>query len=102
MSVEVLTNENFEEKIKGSEKTVIVDFYADWCMPCKMVAPIFEDIATTNSEVQVYKVNVDEASQIAQKFQVTSIPTIISFKNGEVHKKTVGALPKEGILELAE
>lgn len=102
MSVEVLTNENFDEKIKGSNKPVIVDFYADWCMPCKMVAPILEDIATNNDDVQIYKVNVDEAGEVAQKYEVRNIPTIISFKNGELHKKQVGAVPKEAILELAK
>ncbi len=102
MAVEILTSDNFDEKIKGATKPVIVDFYADWCMPCKMVAPILEDIATNNQEVEVYKVNIDEAGEIAQQFEVRNIPTMISFKNGEIHKKTVGALPKEGILELAE
>ncbi len=102
MAVEILTSENFSEKIKNADKPVIVDFYADWCMPCKMVAPILEDISSNNPEVIVYKVNVDETGDVAQQFQVTNIPTMISFKNGEVHKKSVGALPKESILELAQ
>ncbi len=102
MAVEILTSENFSEKIKNADKPVIVDFYADWCMPCKMVAPVLEDISSNNPEVQVYKVNVDETGDIAQQFQVTSIPTIVSFKGGEVHKKSVGALPKESILDLAQ
>ncbi len=102
MAVEILNNSNFAEKISGSDKPVIVDFYADWCMPCKMVAPVFEDINENNTDVQVYKVNVDESGEIAQKYGVQNIPTIISFKNGELHKKQVGAVPKESILELAE
>ncbi len=102
MAVEILNEGNFEEKIKSATKPVIVDFYADWCGPCKMVAPVFEDIAANNSEVQIYKVDVDKASGIASKYGVMNIPTIICFKDGEIHKKQVGAVPKDAILELAK
>lgn len=102
MAVEILNDGNFEEKIKNSNKPVIVDFYADWCGPCKMVAPVFEDINTNNKEVQIYKVDVDKSGAVASKYGVMNIPTIICFKDGEVHKKQVGAMPKEGILDLTK
>ncbi len=102
MALTNLDNTNFDEFINTTEKPVLVDFYADWCGPCKMVAPILEEIATENDDIEVVKVNVDNAGEVAQKFGVVNIPTLISFKNGEVNKKTVGAAGKDALLELVK
>ncbi len=100
MALTHLNNDNFDEFIKNSDRPVLVDFYADWCGPCKMVAPILEEIAEENQDIHVVKVNVDDAGAVASKFAVVNIPTLISFTNGEVHKKHVGAAPKDALLEL--
>lgn len=100
MSIQKLNEDNFKPTIEGSDKLIIVDFYADWCGPCKMVAPIMEEISEENNDLEVYKVNIDESPQIAKELSVKSIPTIISFKNGQVHKQTIGAQPKDIMLEL--
>ncbi len=97
-----LNNDNFDEFIANADKPVLVDFYADWCGPCKMIAPILTEIAEENDDVIVCKVNVDDAQNVAAQFSVMNIPTLISFKNGEVHKKTVGAVGKDGLLELLD
>jgi thioredoxin 1 len=95
-----LTNQNFIKEVNESNKTVLVDFYADWCGPCKMIAPIIEDIASELPEITVGKVNVDEESQLSNNFAVNSIPTIIVFKNGKMHKKAVGYQSKEQLKSL--
>ena len=98
-----LSSENFEKEVLKSEKPVLVDFYADWCGPCKMMAPIVEKIAEQSSEnVKICKINVDEASEIASKYGVMSIPTFIVFKNGEPEKITVGMQPEENLKEMLE
>lgn len=102
MSVRQLTNDDFEQIIADETKTAIVDFYADWCGPCKMIAPVLEEIAAENEGVSVYKVNIDENHQLAARFDIRSIPCIISFKGGQVHKRTLGAQPKEKLLELVD
>ncbi len=102
MAITHLDNSNFDEFIKNSTKPVLVDFYADWCGPCKMIAPILEEIAEENDDIEVVKVNVDDAGEVAQKFGVMNIPTLISFANGEVNKKTVGAAGKDALLELVK
>lgn len=100
MALKHLTNEDFDDFIKNADKPVLVDFYASWCGPCKMVAPILEEIQEENDGVYIVKVDVDVAGDIASKFSVVNIPTMITFKDGEVYKKQVGALPKDGILDL--
>lgn len=92
---------NFEE-IKTSEKTVLLDFYADWCGPCRMVAPILEDIANERDDVIIGKINVDDEGALAQKFGVVSIPTLVVMKNGEIVHQSAGARPKAQILKLLE
>lgn len=101
MSIKVVDSSNFESEIKGATNPVIVDFYADWCGPCKMIAPILEEISETEN-VTVLKVNVDASNDLAQQYGVVNIPTMITFVNGEMHKKNVGALPKDLILELVK
>ena len=94
-----VTKENFEE-IKNSDKPVLLDFYADWCGPCRMVAPIIEEIAGERDDVVVGKINVDEQGELAQQFGVMSIPTLVVLKNGEVTNQVTGARPKAAILAL--
>ena len=100
MSVLHLTKENFEQEVLRSDKAVLVDFFATWCGPCRMVAPIVEQIAAEREDILVGKVNVDEEMELAVKFGIISIPTLIVMKNGEVANKAVGYMPKEEILKL--
>lgn len=99
MSVLKLTDENFEIEVLNSEKTCLVDFYADWCGPCKMMSPIIDEIAgELGDTIKVGKVNSDENMELTQKYQIMSIPTIMVIKNGEVKKTFVGVTPKEEIV----
>ena len=98
-----LTKDNFEKEVTESDKAVLIDFWATWCGPCKMIAPIIEEIAEEFSdEVKVCKVNIDDEPSLATKFGITSIPTLLLVKNGEVVKTSVGYIPKEKIIELFE
>jgi thioredoxin 1 len=99
MAVLSLNSGNFEQ-VLNSGKTVLIDFYADWCGPCKMLSPIVDKIAEETSDIVVSKVNVDDEEDIAAKYGVMSIPTLVVLKNGEVAGKSVGVQPKEKILEL--
>lgn len=98
MSVK-LNSQNFADEILNKNVTALVDFYADWCGPCKMVAPILEEIAEENEDITVGKVNVDENEELAYRYGVSSIPTMIVFENGEEIERIVGYRPKESILE---
>ena len=96
-----LNSENFEKEVLNSDKPVLVDFYADWCGPCKMMAPVVEELASELVErAKVGKINVDENSDIAVEYNVMSIPTLIIFKNGKEEKRLVGVRDKEEILNL--
>ena len=99
MSVSTV-NKNTFEQVKNSEKTVLLDFYADWCGPCRMVSPLVDEIAEENPQYLVGKVNVDSEPELAQAFGVASIPTLVVMKNGQIANKAVGAMPKENILAL--
>lgn len=99
MSVFKVTEENFEEEVMKETKTVIVDFYADWCGPCKMMSPIIDEIAEELGEkVKVGKSNTDENLDLAQRFNIMSIPTVMVFKNGNVEKTFVGVTSKDEII----
>lgn len=98
MSVIKVTNENFNELI-SSENTTLIDFYADWCGPCRMLGPVIEEIANEKKDLNVAKLNVDTLKDLTNQFGVRSIPTMIVFKNGKEIKRLVGFLPKEQILE---
>ncbi len=101
MSVLSITKENFES-VKNSEKTVLLDFFADWCGPCRMVSPIVDEIAEEHPEFLVGKINVDEQPELASAFSVMSIPTLVVMKNGEIVNKSTGARPKPQILQMLE
>ncbi len=93
-----ITGENFEEEVLKSDKPVLIDFWATWCGPCKMMGPVVEQLATEyEGRVKVGKVNVDEEMELAQKYQVMSIPTFLLFKDGKVEKQVMGARPKEDL-----
>ncbi len=94
MSEVIITKANFEEEVLKSEIPVLVDFWATWCGPCKMIAPVIEEIAA-EGKIKVCKINVDEEGELAIKFNVMSIPTIMLFKNGQVVKTTVGYMSKD-------
>lgn len=98
MEILNLSNENFNKEIIESGVTAIVDFYADWCGPCKMQSPIIDKIAEEHSEIKVGKVNVDDNQELAEKYGIMSIPTILIIKNGEVTKQFVGLTTKDEIL----
>lgn len=98
MSVLKITSENYKEEVLNSDKTVLIDFYADWCGPCRMMSPIIDEIAEEMSNtVKVGKVNVDDNQDLAMEYGVMSIPTIVVVKNGEVSKTFVGVRDKEEI-----
>ncbi len=99
MSVTVLTTENYEEEILKSQKTALVDFYADWCGPCQIMSPTIDEIAEENSDIKVGKVNVDNSPEIAEKYGIMSIPTLLVIKGGEVSKTFVGVTAKGEILD---
>lgn len=101
MSLLKISNQNFDEIIQG-DKPALVDFYAEWCGPCRMVGPIVEEIADEHPEYAVGKLNVDDAPELASKYGVFSIPTIIVFKEGKPYRRLSGARPKGAILELFE
>ena len=100
MSVFHITAENFQKEVIESKETVLLDFWAGWCGPCKMLAPILDEIALERPDIKVCKINIDEEPKLAQQFQIMSIPTLLVFERGTVLKKTTGALPKKDILEL--
>ena len=100
MSVQTVTNENFDNLVLQSDKPVLLDFWAPWCGPCRMVSPIVDEIADERGDLTVGKVNVDEEGELAMRFGVMSIPTLLVFKGGELVNQAVGARPKEDILAL--
>lgn len=100
MSAVNVNKQNFREEVLNSEKPVLLDFWASWCGPCRMVAPIVEEIAQERPDIKVCKVNVDEEAELASQFGIMSIPTLIVMKNGEITNKALGARPKDAILAL--
>ena len=100
MKVEKITSDNFKAEVLQSEMSVLVDFYADWCGPCKMLAPVIDEIAQENDDIKVAKINVDENSDIALDYKVMSIPTLVVIKDGKEVARTVGVVDKKEILEM--
>ena len=100
MSAININKNSFQEEVLQSDKPVLVDFWAPWCGPCRMVVPIVEEIAGERSDIKVAKINVDEEQELAEQFQIMTIPTLMVFKNGQVVNQTSGARPKNQILSM--
>ncbi|MBR7032175.1 MAG: thioredoxin [Clostridia bacterium] len=100
MSVVTLSESNFEEEVIRSDKKVLIDFWASWCGPCRMMSPVIDEIAAETDSIKICKVNVDDEPSIAAKYGIMSIPTLLVVENGEVTGKSVGAVPKENVLAL--
>lgn len=100
MATTTITSDNFDTEVLASDKTVLVDFWASWCGPCRALAPTIDEIAAEHPEIKVGKVNVDENSDLAKKFHVLSIPTLAVFKGGNLVGRTVGVQPKDDIIAL--
>ena len=100
MSAIHINKDNFISEVINSDKKVLLDFWAPWCGPCQMVLPIIDEIAAERSDIKVCKINVDENPELAKRFRVMSIPTLIVMEKGEIQNRATGARPKESILEL--
>ncbi len=100
MAVITITKDNFESEVLNSQKPVLLDFWASWCGPCRMLSPIIDEVSEERGDILVGKINVDEQPELAQQYGVMSIPTVLVFQNGQVKSKSVGAVPKESILKL--
>ena len=100
MSAININKNNFQNEIMDSEKTVLLDFWAPWCAPCRMVVPVIEEIAGERPDIKVGKINVDEQPELASKFSIMSILTLVVMKNGKIVQQVSGARPKKAILEM--
>lgn len=100
MSAIAINRENFQNEVMNAQKPVLLDFWAPWCGPCRMVSPVVEEIAQERSDIKVGKVNVDEEPELASQFGVMSIPMLVVMKNGRIVNQAVGARPKSAILSL--
>ena len=100
MSAININKNNFENEVLNSDKTVLLDFWASWCAPCRRVVPIVEEIADERRDIKVEKINVDEEPELANKFSIMSIPTLVVMKNGKIVQQVSGARPKNAILEM--
>ena len=95
-----INKNNFQNEVMNSDKTVLLDFWASWCAPCRMVVPIIEEIAGERPDIKVGKINVDEQPELASRFSIMSIPTLVVMKNGKIVQQVSGARPKNAILEM--
>ena len=100
MSAININKNNFQNEIMNSEKPVLLDFWAPWCAPCRMLAPVVEEIASERADIKVGKINVDEQPELANKFGIMSIPTLVVIKNGKIIQQVSGARPKNAILQM--
>ena len=100
MAAVTITEENFEELVLKADKPVLVDFWASWCAPCRMLSPIVDEVGEENDSIVVGKINVDEQQSLAARYKVSGIPTLLVFENGEVKNKSVGVISKADILKL--
>ena len=100
MSAININNNNFKHEVMDSDKPVLLDFWASWCAPCRMVVPIIEEIASERPDIKVGKINVDEQPELASEFGIMSIPTLVVMKNGKIVQQVSGARPKEAILTM--
>lgn len=95
-----ITKDNFQNEVIQSEKTVLLDFYADWCGPCRMLAPILDEVEQEAASVKICKVNIDDAPDLAARFGIMSVPTLVVMQDGEIQTTAVGVRPKEDILQM--
>lgn len=102
MTPTVITNDNYENEVIKSEKTVLLDFWAEWCGPCRMLSPTVDEIAQERGDIKVGKINVDDEPELAERFGIMSIPTLVIVKDGEIVEQSVGVRPKEDIIEMIE
>ena len=102
MSAMHITKQNFQKEVMESERPVLLDFWASWCGPCRMVAPVLDQIAGERPDIKVCKINVDEEQELASAFQIMSIPTLMVVKGGKVVRQSAGARPKEQILAMLQ
>ena len=100
MSIINITNQNYQKEIMESKKTILLDFWAEWCGPCKIITPVIDEIANENPDLKVCKINVDEQPELANRFHVRSIPSLFVMKEGEIINQSVGAKTKEEILKM--
>ena len=100
MSAINITFDNFQNEVMNSDRPVLLDFWASWCGPCRMVVPIVEEIAKERDDIKVGKINVDQEPELAEQFGIMSIPTLIVMKNGQITNQAMGARPKRAILEM--
>ena len=100
MAVIKISKDNFEKEVIASDKPVLIDFWASWCGPCKMLSPVVDEIADELTDIKVCKINVDEENELASAFNIMSIPTLVLFKDGKVQNSTVGVVPKASILQM--
>ena len=100
MAIVTLTKANFEAEAVNSDKPVLIDFWASWCGPCRMLSPVVDEVADERADIKVGKVNVDEEPELASKFGVMSIPTLVVLVNGQVRNQSVGVIPKEKIIAM--
>ena len=100
MAIVTLTKANFEAEAVNSDKPVLIDFWASWCGPCRMLSPVVVEVADERADIKVGKVNVDEEPELASKFGVMSIPTLVVLMNGQVRNQSVGVIPKEKIIDM--
>ena len=97
MKPQVITKDNFEAEVLKAEGTVLLDFWASWCGPCRMLSPLVDEVGEEHADVKIGKINIDEETELAQQFDIMSIPTLMVFKKGEKVKESVGLIPKEEI-----
>ncbi len=100
--VKKITEKNFNDEVIKSDQTVLLDFYAEWCGPCNMLSPTIDEIANENKNIKVYKVNIDEETNLVNKFNIVSVPTILIFKNGEITSRVSGLTDKNQILSMVK